>query len=359
MTLASLGWSTDFAQSLASLGTPDLQPGRITAVHRGRWMVALESHLTPALLTGRLRATGELPVTGDWVALRPRPNGDGDEPLADIHHLLPRRTALARTGGERSERQVLAANLDVLFVVMGLDENYNLRRLERFLALGHSAGLECVVVLNKADLRSDWPAAVRECQALAPGLTVLAASAAVGTGVDRLRDLIGEGRTAAFVGSSGVGKSTLVNELLGEARQSTLEVSALGARGRHTTVTRELFLLAGGGVVIDTPGLRELRLPAGEAALPEVFADVVDLARRCRFSDCRHETEPGCAIRAAIEQGTLDPARVGALAKLEREQAWLAERGDPKAALERKTRWKRIHQQSRERLKVVKPWLRG
>lgn len=353
MQLSELGWSSDFAQSLASLGAPDLQPGRVTAVFRGRWLLAFDSLICPALLTGRLRATGEQPVVGDWVAARLRPDGD----LADIHQILPRRTALERTSGdERAVRETLAANLDVLFIVMGLDANYNLRRLERFLALGHGAGLECVVVLNKCDLRADWPAAVREVQQLAPDATVLAASAASGLGVERVRGLIGPGRTAAFVGSSGVGKSTLVNELLGEARQATLEVSSLGSRGQHTTVTRELFALPDGGLVIDTPGLRELRLAAGEAALPEVFGDVMALAARCRFANCRHASEPGCAVRTAIEQGQLDPARVEALAKLEREQEWLAERGDPKAAHVRKERWKKIQRDSRTRLKLVKPW---
>ncbi|MBS0658514.1 MAG: ribosome small subunit-dependent GTPase A [Verrucomicrobia bacterium] len=349
MNLNDLGWSSDFAQAFTSLGTPDLQPGRITAVHRGRWLVALDTHSTPALLTGRLRAAGELPVVGDWVALRPRP----DEPLADLHHVLPRRSVLARTGGrERAEQETLAANLDILFIVMGLDANYNLRRLERFLALGRGAGLECAVVLNKSDLRADWPAAVREVQLLAPGVSVLAAAAASGLGLERIRDAIGPGRTAAFVGSSGVGKSTLVNELLGEARQATLEVSSHGARGQHTTVTRELFLLPGGGVVIDTPGLRELRLPAGDAALPDVFAEVVELAARCRFSDCRHAGEPGCAVQSALAEGRLDPARVRALAKLEREQAWLAERGDPRAAHARKERWKKIHREARSLAKA-------
>lgn len=354
MQLSDLGWSTDFAHSLASLGTPDLQPGRITAVHRGRWIVALAAGPMDAVPTGRLRNTGELPVTGDWVAARPRPDGT----FADLHAILPRRSTLQRISGERAQHQTLVANLDVLFVVMGLDENYNLRRLERFLALGRGAGLECIVVLNKADLRADWPAAVREVQAVAHDVTVVPASAATGTGVDRLRDLLGHGRTAGFVGSSGVGKSTLVNELLGQARQPTLEVSRHGARGRHTTVTRELFVLPEGGIVIDTPGLRELQLPAGDAALPEIFGDVAELAARCRFANCRHESEPGCAVREAIEQGTLDPSRVRALAKLEREQAWLEERGDPKAALERKQRWKRIHAQARQRLRIEKPWLR-
>lgn len=354
MQLSLLGWNSGFAHSFAPFAASDLQPARVTAVHRGRWLVASESGVVPALCTGRLRATGELPVTGDWVALRLRPDGS----LADLHHLLPRRTVLTRTGGAERVPQILAANLDVLFIVMGLDANYNLRRLERFLALGHGAGLECVVVLNKSDLRADWPAAVREVQALAPDVTVLAASAAGGVGVDRIRDHLGAGRTAAFVGSSGVGKSTLVNELLGDALQATLEVSALGARGRHTTVARELFVLPGGdGVVIDTPGLRGLLLPAGTEVLNEVFADVAELAVRCRFSDCTHSAEPGCAVRAALDAGTLDPARVANQAKLLREQAWLDERGDPRAAAERKARWKTIHAQSRQRLRIVKPWL--
>jgi ribosome biogenesis GTPase len=268
-----------------------------------------------------------------------------------VVEVLPRRTWLARkVPGAETSVQVVAANVDLALVVAGLDGDYNPRRLERALVLAWDGGAEPVIVLNKADvLPADEVAErVRATEAVAPGVTVLPVSAATGEGMDGVSACLRPGRTAALVGSSGVGKSTLVNRLLGEDRQRTSAVRASDARGRHTTTHRELLSLPGGALLIDTPGLRELQLWAGAEALEGAFADVDALAAGCRFADCTHAEEPGCAVVAAAAAGALGADRLQSYRKLQRELRHLALRQDDLGRREQKQRWRSIHKLARK-----------
>ena len=334
--LVPLGWDERFAAALKAIreggaGGPGagLEPGRVIAVHRGTSVVRTVNGDLPAGLAAQLRLAirgpMDYPAVGDWVAVQPASGGGAGAPAtasgrAAIHALLPRRGALVRTARDAARRgpaghhdeQVLAANVDVAFVVDSFDSGPNLRRLERYLALAWSARAHPVVVLNKADV-ADADAiagALATVATIAPGVAVVLASARTGGGIAAIRAEIRPGRTAVVVGPSGAGKSTIVNGLLGEARQATGEVRLDDSRGRHTTTVRELFELPGGGLIIDTPGIRSLELAMDEGALDRAFAEIAALALQCRFADCRHEGEPGCAVLRAVEEGRLTPERL-------------------------------------------------
>jgi len=334
--LAGLGWGPFFAEAFASYAADGLVPGRVTIQHRGAYVVHTEAGELPAEVTGRLRheaaRAADLPAVGDWVVDRP-----GDPLL--IHAVLPRRTKFSRkAAGAETEEQVVAANVDVVFLVSALAGDLNARRLERYLALGWESGAEPAVVLTKADLCEDVTAALAEVEAIAVGVPVHAVSNLTGEGLDELGPYFADGRTIAVLGSSGVGKSTLVNRLAGSDLQAVAEVRADG-RGRHTTTRRELVSLPGGGLVLDTPGMRELALWDASGGVEGVFEDVGVLAARCRFPDCAHETEPGCAVRAALEDGSLDAERLAGYRKLEGELRHLELKTDKRArAEERKKR---------------------
>lgn len=305
VSLASLGWDADLAAALHALGRPDLAPARVVAVHRGR--VALSaggqdpSRLAP-VAGAWLHRGGPPPVVGDWVAL---PEGGA------VEAVLPRRGVIARAG------EVLAAHVDLVLVATAAGHDLNLRRAERYLAIAASGGVPALVLLTKGDLATDPVGdAVRVGAAL--GTEVLPLSTADGWGLQALRARLQPGRTAILLGSSGVGKSTLTNALLGREQQRTLAVREDDDRGRHATTHRELFVLPDGALLLDTPGLRAPGL-ADADGLDVAFAAIADLAVRCRFPDCAHGTEPGCAVQAAVAEGTLDPARLHALGKLKRE----------------------------------------
>lgn len=330
MNLTDLGWDAAFAEAFAPFEAEGFEPARVAAQHRTGYELLTPAGACFGEVSGRLhymaRSPVDLPVVGDWAVVRILP-GEG---AAYIHDLLPRRTRFSRqVAGERTAEQILAANLDRVFVVSGLDRDFNLRRLERFLLLSAAGGIEPVLVLNKADLAEDLSARLEELAGIAPGVETLVMSALSGDGVENLRAALPPGRTGALIGSSGVGKSTLINRLLGRERQDTAEVRAQDGRGRHTTSVRELVPLPGGGLLIDTPGLREVQLWADEEALAEPFTDIVSLAAGCRFRDCRHENEPGCAVLAAVETGTLAPERLESYHKLQKELAFQARRRDP------------------------------
>jgi ribosome biogenesis GTPase len=318
--LTRLGWSDALATAWGGHAAPGLQPGRMVSEERGSVQVATATGELSASLSGRLRYAAELdpaalfPAVGDWVAV-----SDAGSGVGVVHAVLPRKSAIIRRGpADRSQpSQVLAANIDVAFLVTSLNAEFNLRRLERYVAVGWESGATPVILLSKSDLADDVDGRRLAAEATAPGVEVVVVSAVTGEGLDVLRRHLGSGRTMVFIGSSGVGKSSLVNALAGAPLLATASIREDDARGRHTTTRRELVQLPD-GLVIDTPGLRELALFDGDG-LAETFGDVEALALGCRFRDCRHQSEPGCAVRTALADGTLDGERLGAFRKLERE----------------------------------------
>jgi ribosome biogenesis GTPase len=346
--LPSLGYGPSFSHAFSSLDRNDLIPARVAA-HLGPQLLLAGAPNERAELAGRLRhelADAERPTVGDWVAISP---GARVDDLAIVHAVLPRRTVLRRrAAGTRGEDQVVAANVDTFFVVTSANRDANPRRLERYLAAIADGGASATIVINKSDLcRPHELAALTDTLAVsARAAPIVTVSALTRSGLDALA--IAPGTTVAFVGMSGVGKSSLLNALLGDARQDVLPIDG-DDRGRHATTRRELVVLPTGGIVIDTPGMRSFGLVEDDGGLADGFADVLAFATHCRFRDCRHEGEPGCAIAAAIDEGTLDPARVAALDKLGREAAAAERRRDPVLAARSKQRWKAIHVAQRAR----------
>jgi ribosome biogenesis GTPase len=346
--LAALGFDNFFASQVERLADPQWVPARIVA--EGQSSFHLAGCRAPlGDLSGSLRgslAKTERPVVGDWVAVV-----DGAE-RASIQRVFERRTTLVRrAAGTLAEAQVIAANVDVFFVVTAVNRDFNERRLERYVAAVWNSGAAPVVVLNKVDLEQDLDDILEAIDRAAIGVPIVRASAATGTGVEELRAYITVGKTVGFIGSSGVGKSSLTNRLLGR------EVQAIGGlrddeRGRHTTTARQLIELPGGGVLIDTPGMRELGLLDDVGGIDTSFPDIVALAQRCRFRDCAHESEPGCAVLAAAETGELSAERLASYRKLLAEIAAAERKRDPILAGRTKARWKEVHRALRARTKI-------
>jgi ribosome biogenesis GTPase / thiamine phosphate phosphatase len=340
LNLTTLGWDGAWAEALAVHEDRALTPARVLAVHRGRYAVRGEEGDALVPVAGALEAAAidpaALPAVGDWVALR---RGEA------IRHVLPRRTVLARADDDGRE-EALAANADLCLVTTSLDLDLNLRRLERFVALARGGGVDVLLVCTKGDLSRDPVGQAADVSA-AVGAEAIVLSALDGWGVNPLRARLEPRRTAALVGMSGVGKSTLVNLLLGEERQRTLAVRESDARGRHATTHRELFVLDDGALLIDTPGLRLPRMASTEG-VGDAFADVTAAAEDCRFRDCRHDGEPGCGVAAAIAAGELDTKRLAAMRKLEREGRTAAERRERAREFARRHR-KEIRARTRHR----------
>ena len=341
--LHTLGWDPFFAKAFETFDTGEFHPARVAVQHKGHYLLYSEVGELQGRITGRLRylasATTDFPAVGDWVVIRARP----EEGTASITDILPRRTKFSRkVAGPITEEQIIAANIDKAFIVSGLDEDFNPRRIERYIVLTAESGAEPVIVLNKADLCDDLPDVLNEANTLSGGAPVLVTSVKRNEGLDQLAASIGEGKTGTLLGSSGVGKSSIVNHLLGSEHLITREVRETDSRGRHATTRRELVLLPGGGMLIDTPGLRELQLWGETSAVDESFDDIEELIAACRFTNCRHETEPGCAVRQALEEGTVDPDRFASYQKLQKELHYLVRKQDLREQLREKERWKKL-----------------
>jgi ribosome biogenesis GTPase len=351
--LESLGWNSYFEQQLDPNTDSDAAPARVFEEQRGSWSLWWEGGTCRATIAGRLRHESEghpssLPCVGDWV-MASFPAGDSRDG-AVIHRVLERKSRFSRQApGEVTQEQIVAANVDTVFLVQSLNQNFNVRRLERYMALLWESGAEPVIVLSKADLR---PEVTREREAVArvaPGVAVHAVSAVTPGGLEPLLPYLTPGRTAALIGSSGVGKSTIVNGLVGEELLRVGEIRDEDDRGRHTTTSRRIVMLPSGGLLLDTPGMRTVLLWEGDEGLSQAFEDVESIAQGCRFRDCKHQEEPGCAVRAALEDGSLETRRFASYDKLQREVRYQARKSDQRLRIAEQKRWKRIHMEHRRR----------
>jgi ribosome biogenesis GTPase / thiamine phosphate phosphatase len=344
--LQELGWDERWAAVFAPFAADGLVPARVAIEFNYIYRLYAETGELQGQHAGRLRheaqSKQELSAVGDWVAARPTTG----EASATIEAVLPRRSKFSRkVAGELTEEQIVAANIDTVFIVMGLDGDYNPRRLERYLLLAYESGASPVVILNKSDVADHLSEDLDEIRGLAVGIPVHAISAKTRSGIELIEGYLGHGRTGALLGSSGVGKSTLVNALIGEDLLKTQDVRASDSRGRHTTRHRQLILLPGSrGLLVDTPGMRELQLWTQNEGSRETFDDVLELAQGCHFTDCRHRDEPRCAVKQAIEEGTLSADRLEGFLKLQEELHSLETRKNVRAQIDEKRKIKTVSQ---------------
>jgi len=346
-SLTSWGWNSYFEAFWRSGDWKNAGPARVIAQQRKFWRVAGEFGECWAEASGKLRLAADegadWPAVGDWVAAELH----GEDATAVIQEVLPRRSKFVRKSpGKKMEEQVIAANVDVALLVSALDGDFNPRRVERYLAQCWESGAKPVIVLNKADACEDVRVKRVEMERVAVGTAVCVVSAITGDGFSELEEFLSPGQTLVLLGSSGVGKSTIVNRLLGQTVQGVHPVRESDSRGRHTTSSRELFVLPGGALLMDTPGLREMQLWDAEDGVAQAFADIDLLARECRFSDCRHEGDLGCAVQAALHMGTLDRGRFENRRKLLREQEFVRRKVDPEARQDWKNRVKSLNREA-------------
>jgi ribosome biogenesis GTPase len=353
MRLDELGWDAALAAQFAPWREKvDMLPARVAIEFNQNYRVYIDGDELEAVAAGRLKhhagSRAELPAVGDWVVVRRQPGGD----RGTIQAILPRRSKFSRhAAGSVTDEQVVAANADVVFLVMALDHDFSVRRLERYVLLARESGASPVILLTKPDMADDVPARVREVAAVAGELPVHVLSPKLNEGLEQVRAYLGVGRTAALLGSSGVGKSTIINRLVGQDILKTREVREEDSKGRHTTIHRELIKLPGGGLIIDTPGMRELQLWEVTDAVRETFDDIETLASQCHFSDCRHRDEPRCAVKAAVEEGRVPAARYESYLKVQGELAHLATQQDERARIEEKRQGKTGAKALRARLR--------
>ena len=342
--LKGIGFNDQLALALEDLNLEGAQAGRIVWQSAYSYRVQCEGEEIAAEPTGKIKA-GDLPAVGDWVAVRSAATGERGTILA----ILPRKSAFSRKmAGKSVHEQVVASNIDEVLIVTDLDHDFNLRRIERYITLVYNSGAGPVVVLNKTDLATDVQAVVAQTETVSPGVPVYAVSAEENFGIEPLKNHLGPGKTVAFLGSSGVGKSTIINRLLGEDRMEVGEVREADGKGRHTTTHRELVVLPGGGAVIDTPGMREIQVWGDEDGLASAFPEIDGLAAACRYRDCRHDTEIDCAVREALDSGSLDKERFDSYMKLRMEFENLVHRRSQHARIEEKRAGKRFARMVRE-----------
>jgi len=341
--LPDFGWSAFFEAHFQPYAESGYGVGRVALEQKHLYRVYTEGGDLLAEITGKMRyeaaSRADLPAVGDWVVIRPRP----EEGKATIHAVLPRKSKFTRkVAGQRTEEQIVGANIETVFLVTSLNQDYNPRRIERYLIVAWESGANPVIVLSKADLCDEVEEKVAEIQAVAAGAPIHVVSVVRQEGLEALAPYFQRGQTVALLGSSGVGKSTLINHLLGHERQRVQEVREDDDRGRHTTTHRELILLPGGGLVLDTPGMRELQLWDADDGLHHTFEEIEALAGRCYFSNCRHQSEPRCAVREALAEGTIDAARYHNYEKLQKELDHLARKQDIGAQIIEKKKWKKL-----------------
>ncbi len=352
LSLDDLGWSPRLDAAFAEHRSAGFSPARVSLEHTHIYRVLTPDGELLARVSGRLRhdafERADFPVVGDWVAIDP-PQPDAD---ARIRAVLPRFSRFSRrAAGDPTEEQVLAANIDIALLVSGLDFDFNPRRIERYLLTAWDSGAAPVIVLNKADLVDAPHTFVEQVAASARGVPIVVVSAKRPESMAVLREHVGRGKTAVLLGSSGVGKSSIANTLIGEELLRTREVRTSDSRGRHTSSNRQMILVPGGGILIDTPGMRELQLWDTSEALGSAFADVDALAESCRFRDCGHQGEPGCAVADAVADGRLDAGRLESYRKLHLEQEFRARQQDVHAQLEQKRRFKILTKAANKRIK--------
>lgn len=350
--LEQFGWSEALQRHFVPHGKAGLIPARVLVQRRGLYGIMTETGELSATVAGRLAHNGQdgdYPVTGDWVAVKARPA----EGSAAIQHVLPRSSSFVRraSGPGAARAQIVAANVDVALLAASLNADLNPRRIERYLATAWESGAEPVIVLTKIDLCVDAAERIAEIKAIARDVPVIAVSSITGAGIEALRAHLRPGRTAVLLGSSGVGKSTLVNALAGSTVMATQEIREDDGRGRHTTTHRELVLLPSGALILDTPGMREIGLWSADSGLSTAFSDIAALAAECRFHNCRHDTEPGCAITEAIASGVLDAARWAAYGKLQSELQLQDTKDDPKPRSDTRKKWAKINKGNRAQKK--------
>ncbi|MGB3759047.1 MAG: ribosome small subunit-dependent GTPase A [Rivularia sp. (in: cyanobacteria)] len=348
MNLEYLGWNDFFASNFELLRQQGLTVARVAMEHRNTYILHSEFGELSGEVTGKFRhqaTQAEFPAVGDWVVI----SVIESEKNAIIHSILPRKSKFSRqSAGGITKEQIVAANVDTVFLVSGLDGDFNPRRIERYLILAWESGANPVILLNKADLCKNLEDCLNQVENIALGVPIITISAANFQGLEALQLYLQPGKTVALLGSSGVGKSTITNQLKGEAIQAVKAVRQGDNRGRHTTTHRELILLPNGSLIIDTPGMREIQIWASESSLNSTFEDIETLAEECRFRDCQHGEEPGCAVQQALQEGKLNNSRFLSYQKLNKELDYLSQKQDQKVYLDTKKRWKTITKSMRK-----------
>ncbi|MDD1740236.1 MAG: ribosome bioproteinis GTPase [Methanosaeta sp. ASP1-1] len=335
--LRKLGWNSFFGENFREYAM-GFEPGRISRVNKNDCRVHLKSGEVKARVSGRQRHDGLYPAVGDWVALSKDISG-----TYTIHAILPRKSKISRKdAGKATGEQIIVTNIDVAFIMTSLNRDLNMRRLERYLSVVRQNRVDPVILLNKSDICANVEARIKDVKAIAQDVPIYAISATEGIGMQPLSLYLQEGKTVVLLGSSGVGKSTLINALEGNERQKISEIREDDCRGRHTTTARELILLEKGGVIIDNPGMREMQLWEAGVGLQNTFPDIEELAAQCKFSDCRHETEPGCMIKKAILDGELSEVRFESYNKLQREALAVERKKNPELMIAEKKKWKKL-----------------